>query len=100
MLVFGEMRPLIELLKKLLARNLQTISCPFQTKTLDYQIHASSSAERIGRGCHSIQHKLREILAKLSGKLLSFCKTRKEDTVLNRLHIGHSYLTHLFFILK
>ena len=26
----------------------------------------------------------------------TFCKTRKEDTVLNGLHIGPSYLTHSF----
>ena len=32
-------------------------------------------------------------------KLFSFYKTRKEDTVLNRVHTGHSYLTH-FFLLK
>ena len=31
---------------------------------------------------------------------LLFCKTRKEDTVLNRLHIGHSYLTHSFTLRK
>ena len=37
--------------------------------------------------------------SKLSDKLLSLCTTRTEDTVLNRLHIRHSYLTH-FFILK
>ena len=39
-------------------------------------------------------NKLREILSKLLDKLLSFCKTRKEDTVLSRLHTGHSYLIH------
>ena len=27
-----------------------------------------------------------------------FVKTRKENTVLNRLHIGHSYLTHSFVL--
>ena len=26
----------------------------------------------------------------------AFCNTRKEDTVLNILHIGHSYFTHSF----
>ena len=31
--------------------------------------------------------------------MLSFCKTRKEDTVLSRLHFGLSYLT-LSFILR
>ena len=31
---------------------------------------------------------------------LSFCYTRKENTVLNRLHIGHSYLTHSFILRK
>ena len=41
-----------------------------------------------------VSNKLHEILPKLSDKLLSFCKTRKEETVLNRRHIGHSYLAH------
>ena len=36
-----------------------------------------------------VSSKLREISPKLSDKLLSFCTTRKEDTVIN-----HSYLTH------
>ena len=40
--------------------------------------------------------KFYEILRKLPDKLLSFCNTRKENAVLNRLHIGHSYLTHFF----
>ena len=41
-----------------------------------------------------------ENLPKLADKLLSFCNTRKEDTVLNRLHIGHSYLTYSFILRK
>ena len=41
-----------------------------------------------------ISNKFHEILPRISGKLLSFCNTRKENTVLNRLHIGHSYLTN------
>ena len=36
----------------------------------------------------------------VSDKLLSFCNTRKENTVLTRLHIGHSYLTHSFILGK
>ena len=47
-----------------------------------------------------ISNKFHEILPKLPDKLLSFCNTRKEDTVLNRLHIGHSYLTHSFILRK
>ena len=35
---------------------------------------------------------------------LSFCNTRKENAVLNavlnRLHTGHSYLTHSFILRK
>ena len=31
---------------------------------------------------------------------LSFCNARKENTVLNRLHIDHSYLTHSFILRK
>ena len=46
-------------------------------------------------------NKFHEILPKLPDKLLSFCKTRKENTVLNRFkHIGHSYLTHSFILRK
>ena len=43
-----------------------------------------------------VSNKFHEIRPKLPDKLLSICNTRKENTVLNRLHIGHSYLTHFF----
>ena len=42
-------------------------------------------------------NKFHEILPKHPDKLLSFCNAWKENTVLNRLHVGHSYLTHSFF---
>ena len=45
-----------------------------------------------------ISNKFHEILPKLPGKLLSSCNTRKENAVLKRLHIGHSYLTHCFIL--
>ena len=38
-----------------------------------------------------VSDKFHKILPKLPDKLLSFCNTKKEDTVLNRLHIGRSY---------
>ena len=47
-----------------------------------------------------VSNKFHEIIPKLPHKLLSFCNTRKENTVLNRLHIGHSYLTHSFILRK
>ena len=47
-----------------------------------------------------VSNKLHDILPKLSDKLLTFCNTRKEDTVLNRLHIGHCYFTHSFLLKK
>ena len=47
-----------------------------------------------------VSNKFHEILPKLQDKLLSFCNTRKENTVLNRLHIGHSYLTQSFIFRK
>ena len=47
-----------------------------------------------------VSNKFHEILPKLSDRLLSFCNTRKENTVLNRLHIGHSHLTHSFVLQK
>ena len=43
-----------------------------------------------------VSNKLHDILPKLSDELLTFCNTRKEDTVLNRLQIGHSCFTHSF----
>ena len=48
----------------------------------------------------SVANKFREILPKLPDQPLAFCNTRKEDSVLNRLHIGHSYLTHSFILKK
>ena len=47
-----------------------------------------------------VSNKFHEILPRLPDKLSSFCNTRKENTVLNRLHIGHSYLTHSFILRK
>ena len=47
-----------------------------------------------------VSYRLHELLPKLPDKLLSFCNTRKEDTVLNRLHICHSDLTHSFILRK
>ena len=47
-----------------------------------------------------VSNTFHEILPKLLDKLLSFCNTRKEKTVLNRLHIGHSYLTRSFILRK
>ena len=51
-------------------------------------------------GMKLVSNKFHEILPKLPDKLLSFCNTRKESTVLNRLHIGHSYLTHSIILRK
>ena len=48
----------------------------------------------------SVSNKFQAILPKHPDKLLSFCNTRKENTVLNRLHIDHSYLTHSFILGK
>ena len=47
-----------------------------------------------------VSNKLHEISPTLSDKLLSFCDTREKDTVLNRLHICHSYLTNSFILKK
>ena len=46
MFVFGEVKLLIELLKKLLTRNLQTVTAG--PKTLDCQMHTASLAARMG----------------------------------------------------
>ena len=47
-----------------------------------------------------ISNKFHEMQPKPPDKLLYFCNTRKENTILNRLHIGHSYLTHFFILRK
>ena len=44
-----------------------------------------------------VSNKFHEILPKLPDKLLSFSNTRKD---LNRLHMGHSFLTHSFILRK
>ena len=46
-----------------------------------------------------VSNKFYEILPKLPDKLLSFYIQGKK-TVLNRLHIDHSYLTHSFILRK
>ena len=71
-------------------------------------LQSSGLCPQTGRFCHStrislislytVSNKLHEVLSKLLDKLLLFCKRRKENTVLNRLHIGHSYLTHSFIL--
>ena len=47
-----------------------------------------------------VSNKLREIFPRLSDKQLSFCKTRKEDTIVNSLHVGLSCFTHSFLLKK
>ena len=47
-----------------------------------------------------VSNTFHEILPKLPDKLLSICNTRKEDTILRRLYIGHSCLTHSFILRK
>ena len=47
-----------------------------------------------------VSNKSHKMLSKLSDHLLSFCNTREEITVLNRLHIGHTYLTRSFSLRK
>ena len=43
-----------------------------------------------------VSNKLHDNLPKLSDKLLRLSNTRKEDTIVNRLHFGHSYFTYPF----
>ena len=43
-----------------------------------------------------VSNKLHDTLPKLSDKLLTFCNTRKEDTVLNRRQFNRSYFTLSF----
>ena len=45
-----------------------------------------------------VQNKLHAILPRLDETLPSFCKSRKEQSVLSRLRIGHTFLTHGFIL--
>ena len=98
MLAFEETRLLIELQKKLLTKkptaDLMLFSDlkPLAAEYV-YQIWQKEWDETV-----LVCNKFHEILPKLPDKLLSFCSRRKENTVLNRLHIGHSYLTHSFIL--
>ena len=65
-------------------------------KKIDSQSHAFFGPESFNCQICISNLKFHEILPKLPDKLLSFCNTRKENTVLNILHIGHSHLTHSF----
>ena len=100
MLVFEETRLQIELRKKLLIKKQTADLIPFlDLKPLSakyvYQIWQEEWDETV-----LVSNKFHEILWKLPDKLLSFCNTRKENTVLKRLRIGHSYLTHSFILRK
>ena len=100
MLVFEETRLLIELRKKLLTKKPTADLMPFSdpkplTAKYVYQIWQKEWVKTV-----LVSNKFNEILPIQPDKLLSLCNTRKEDTVLNRLHIGHSYLTHSFILRK
>ena len=60
-----------------------------------YQIWQKEWNEKI-----LVSNKFHEILPKLPDKLTSFCSVGGKNTVLNRLHIGHSYLTQSFIFRK
>ena len=70
-----------------------TLLCCCYTQYL-YQIWQKEWDETV-----LVSNKFHEILPKLPDKLLFFCNILKEDTVLNKLHIGHSYLTQYSFVL-
>ena len=100
MLVFEETRLLIELQKKLLTKKPTADLMPFSdlkplTAKYIYQVWQKEWDET-----GLVSNIFHKILPKLPDKLLSFCNTRKKYTVLDRLHIGHSYLTHSFILRK
>ena len=100
MLVFEETSLLIELPNKHLIKKPDSRSHVFfGPKTFNCQMCTSNLAEEWDEAV-LVSNKFHEILPKLPNKLLSFCNTRKENTVLNRLHIGHSYLPHSFTLRK
>ena len=44
------------------------------------------------------RNKLFQVLPNLSDRLPTLTKNRKEETILSRLHIGHSYVIHSFLL--
>ena len=44
------------------------------------------------------RNKLFQVLPNLSDRLPTMTKNRKEETILSRLHIGHTYVTHSFLL--
>ena len=90
-MVFMEMRLMTELLKKALEKEATVHLMPFShlkplTAKYIYQVWQKEWDEALTES-----NKLHEILLKLLDKVLSFCKTRKEDTVLDRPHISNSF---------
>ena len=86
--------------KEALDKNLTAELMPFSdlkplTAKYVYQVWQKEWDETV-----LVSNKFYEILPKLPDKLLSFYNTKKENTVLDRLHIGHSYLTHSFILRK
>ena len=49
-------------------------------------------------GTNKPVNKLRKISSKLNEFLTSCPSNRSEETVLSRLHVGHSYMTHSFLL--
>ena len=66
----------------------------FGPKIFNCQIRISNLSERMGWNCFWYLISFIKFYQNFQTSCLSFCNTRKEDTVLNRLHIGHSYFTH------
>ena len=98
MLVFEETRLLIELRKKLLTKKPSADLMPFSDLKPLTAKYVDQMSQTEWDETVLVSDKFHKILLKLPDKLLSFCKTRKENTVLNRLHIGHSYMTHSFIL--
>ena len=94
MLIFEETRLPIELGRKLWIKTDSRSHAFFRPKTVKCQMYIYEIWQKEWDETILMSNKFHEILPKLPDKLLSFCNTRKGNTVLNRLHIGHSYSTH------
>ena len=65
---------------------------------LDLQRQTKLYCKRLWQDDWSNQprNKLFQVLPNLSDRLPTVSKNRKEETILSRLHIGHTYVTHSF----
>ena len=97
MSVFGKMGLLTELLKKLLTKQPTDNIMPFSNLNI-WLPNIYHVWQKEWDKTALLPSKFHGIIPNLAYKLLSFCGAHKEDTILNRLRLGHSNVAHSFIL--